>query len=91
MVNALLWLEDTLRTGKMLSLSKDCFKMDWGLWSILGPGKAVCLSSSLLTLNRTLAGPSPGLYLNYREKEIKQIFLILISLGYINIDGSLVI
>ena len=35
MVNALLWLEDTLRTGKMLSLSKDCFKMDWGLWSIL--------------------------------------------------------
>lgn len=25
MVNALLWMEDTLRTGKMLPLSEDCF------------------------------------------------------------------
>lgn len=43
MGNALLWMEDTFRPGKMLSLSKDCFKIGWGLLSILGPGKAVCL------------------------------------------------
>lgn len=34
MVNALLLTEDTFRTGKLLCLSKDCFKIARGLWSM---------------------------------------------------------
>lgn len=50
MGNALLWMEDTLRTGTMLLLSKDCFKIDRALgysWARKG-----CLFTQAVTVQR---------------------------------------